>query len=213
MSPAPRRRSGRGDFEQLCRRDLDVLGWVCEQYAARLDQVQILVGEGPDVGLQTVERLCRVGFAQTRCYLVDEAPWLLPTQRGLRVCGLVCRPRSLMVGRIAHIAAINDVRLHIQRRAPETLWVSERQLLMEQAKAEHPPDGVAILDERQVAVEVELTPKRPHRVRETVADLERRYDEVLYFCAPAPHRQLARLLQANGHPRLGVRELPPSGSG
>lgn len=208
MSATPRPRTGRATYEQLGRRDLDILGWVCEQYAARLDQVSSLVGEGPVAAQALVERLCNVGFARTQRYLVDEPPWLLPTQRGLRVCGLVCRPRSLTVGRIAHIAAINDVRIHIQRRAPQTLWISERQLLMEHPKSEHPPDGLAILDQRQIAIEVELTGKRPHRIRDIVLDLERRYDEVLYYCAPAPLRQLTRLAGGGGHPGLGVRPLP-----
>jgi hypothetical protein len=211
--PAGRRRTGRADFERLHRRDLEVLGWVCEQYVARLDQVEALLGEGPQVCALMVGRLCGVGFARVQSYLVGEAQWLLPTQRGLRVCGLVCRPRIPAVGRLAHIAAINDVRLHIERRAPDVLWVSERQLLMEHAKTVHVPDGVAVFEERRVAVEVELTLKRPFRVRAIVADLEGRYDGVLYYCARATFPQLSGLVQSGAFPALGVRELPDSAAG
>jgi hypothetical protein len=207
-APARRRRTGHADFERLHRRDLEVLGWVCEQYVARLDQVEVLLAEGPRACAQMVGRLCEVGFARTQSYLVGEAEWLLPTQRGLRVCGLVCRPRIPAVGRLAHIAAINDVRLHIERRAPRVLWVSERQLLMEHPKTVHVPDGVAVFEERRVAIEVELTLKRPFRVRAILADLEGRYDGVLYYCARATHPQLSGLVQSGAFPALGVRELP-----
>ena len=35
------RTAGRARHELLCRRDLEVLGWVAEQYGARLDQLGV----------------------------------------------------------------------------------------------------------------------------------------------------------------------------
>jgi hypothetical protein len=106
------------------------------------------------------------------------------------------------------VAAINDVRIHIEGRSPEALWMPERQFLMEHPKTEHVPDAVVIYEQRRAAIEVELTFKHVRRVKTILDELQRRYDAVLYFCAAAPHRQLVGLQATGRWPGLGVRELP-----
>ena|ERR1700704_2864921 len=108
---------------------------------------------------------------------------------------------------LAHIAAINDVRLHIQHSSEETSWVSERRLVKENPGAGHLPDGVAIYEGRRVAIEVELTKKIPSIVKAKLDAIEPRFDAVVYFCAPAPYRQLKGLAETGRWPNLGVREL------
>jgi len=102
---------------------------------------------------------------------------------------------------------VNDVRLHIQGRASETEWVPERVLAKERRAGEHLPDGVAITEGRRVAIEVELTVKSRERVTAILDELAGRFDAVLYFCAPGPHRQLTELAESGRWPTLGVREL------
>jgi hypothetical protein len=75
---------------------------------------------------------------------------------------------------------------------------------------EHLPDGVAITEGRRVAIEVELTVKSRERVTAILDELAGRFDAVLYFCAPGPHRQLGELAESGRWPALGVRELPAS---
>ena len=68
----------------------------------------------------------RRGLVQVVRILVGEAAWVIPTTAGIRAAGYGFpgwRPR---VGLLAHVAAVNEVRLHIQSRSPETEWVSER---------------------------------------------------------------------------------------
>jgi DNA-binding MarR family transcriptional regulator len=207
VAPASRT-AARAGHEVLRRRDLEVLGWLAEQYGARVDQLEVLMGCGPRTVQRTVARLRAAGLVQTRRVLVGEPAWVTPTAAGMAACGAGCgvwRPR---IGLLAHVAAVNDVRLHIQGRAPATEWVPERVLVRERRSGEHLPDGVAITEGRRVAIEVELTVKSRRRVTAILDELTIRYDAVLYFCAAGPHRQLTELADTGRWPTLGVRELP-----
>lgn len=200
---------GRVALERLRARDLMVLGWCCEQYGARVDQLEVLLGTGPRSVQRVVSRLREAGLVQTRRILVGESAWVIPTSRGLRTSGLgfgLWHPR---VGMLAHTAAVNDVRLHVMARSPESEWVSERVLARERESGEHLADALVITAEGQrVAIEVELTVKSSRRVRMILEELSVRYDAVLYFCAPAAHRQLSALAGTGAWPKLGVRVLP-----
>lgn len=205
-SGAPRgRRCGQ---ETLRRRDLDVLGWLGEQYGARVDQLETLLDCGPRTVQRVIGRLRDQGLITTRRLLVGEPAWVIPTSTGLRAAGQSFAAWQPRIGLLAHVAAVNDVRLHVQARSPESEWVPERLLARERQAGEHLPDGLVIAEGRRVGIEVELTIKSQRRVTAILDELTRRFDAVLYFCAPGPHRQLTQLTETGRWPPLGVRELP-----
>jgi hypothetical protein len=193
----------------VSRRDLDALEWVCEQYAARADQLTAWLGCHRRTAQYLVARLGEARLVEVRRVLVGEPAWVIPTIEGLRACGLsfgLWRPR---LGALAHVAAVTDVRLHIQASAPEADWISERVLAREKQSArEHLADGVVVLGERRIAIEVELTVKSKRRTRAIVEELTGRYDAALYFCAPGPRRLIRELAAGGEWPSLGIRELP-----
>ena len=191
----------------LRRRDLEVLAWASEQYAVRMDQLEPLLGCRRTVQ-RTVARLRDQHLAVTRRLLVDEPAWVLPTAAGLRACGSSFRVWEPRLGLMAHVAAVNEVRLHVHARSPEADWICERRLARERAPSEHLPDAVVILDGQRVAIEVELTVKSPKRATQILDELSARFDSVIYFCGASPHRQLRELAASGRWPNLGVRELP-----
>ncbi|HEY7829111.1 MAG TPA: hypothetical protein VIC06_00920 [Solirubrobacteraceae bacterium] len=196
---------------QLSRhRDELVLRWLCDQYAGRLDHLEVLTGKNTLRVREIVARLCEAGWVYTRRILVGEPMWVFPTQQGLKRCCLTVRELIPSSARLTHMAAINDVRLHIQLNSPDTHWISERTILIEgpPRRQSYIPDGVAIHDGHKVAIEVELHAKRVGVVRRKLTEHEQRYDAVLYFCASGPHRQLTKLAETGRWPNLGVRELP-----
>jgi hypothetical protein len=202
------RTAQRAGQETLRTRDLTLLGWLCEQYGARTDQLEVLLDSGSRTVQRVLARLRDAGLITTRRLLVGEPAWAIPTSAGLRAAGQgfgVWHPR---IGLLAHVAAVNDVRLHIQARSPQSEWIPERVLARERNPGEHLPDGVVIIEGQRIAIEVELTVKSQHRVRLILDELSGRYDTVLYWCAPGPHRQLSTLAQGGQWPKLGVRELP-----
>jgi hypothetical protein len=205
---ASTRRERRNGHETLRRRDLELLGWLAEQYGGRVDQLEVLLGCGPRTVQRVLARLRGAGLITTPRVLVGEPAWVIPTSAGLRVCDRrfgLWRPR---VGLLAHVAAVNDVRLHVQSRSPESEWIPERVLAREREQGQHLPDAVVITEGRRVAIEVELTVKSQRRINAILEELAARYDAVLYFCAPGPHRQLSGLAETGRWPTLGVRELP-----
>jgi hypothetical protein len=164
---APRSMTGRrGEHELLRRRDIEVVGWLAEQYAGRIDHLEVLLGAGPRTVQRTLARLRAAGLVRTQKMLVGEPAWVLPTGAGMTACSSgfgVWRPR---IGSLAHVAAVNEVRLHVQGRAPTTEWIPERVLARDRLAGEHLPDVVAIVDGRRVAIEVELTLKSRRRHRD-----------------------------------------------
>jgi Replication-relaxation len=208
IAPTPRQRAVCPAGGLLRRRDLDVLAWTGEQYAARTDQLETLMGAGPRTVQRTLARLRAHGLVTTRRLLAGESAWVLPTTAGLRACGSsfgVWQPR---VGLLAHVAAVNDVRLHVQQRSRDSQWIAERALARDRRSGEHLPDAVVLADGQRVAIEVELTVKSQRRTTAIVDELARRFDAVVYFCAPGPHRQLSELADTGRWPTLGVRQLP-----
>jgi hypothetical protein len=203
-APAERR----GGHEALRRRDIDVLCWLGEQYGARVDQLEILMGCGPRTVQRVTGRLRAAGLVTTRRLLVGDPAWVIPTSAGLRAAGQHFHTWEPRVGLLAHVAAVNDVRMHVQARSPESEWIPERLLARDRQAGAHLPDGVVITDGRRVAIEVELTVKSQRRVTAILDELTARFDAVLYFCAPGPHRQLTQLAETGRWPALGVRELP-----
>ncbi len=193
----------------LSTRDLFVLGWICEQYGVRADQLEVLLGCGPRTVQRLLARLRDAGLIGTRRLLVGESVWAIPTSKGLRAAGRGFGIWHPSLGGLAHVAAVSDVRLHIHGRSPDSEWVCERVLAREREPGEHLPDALVITGGGQrVAIEAELTVKSQHRVRLILDELSGRFDTVLYFCAPAPFRQLSRLAESGRWPKLGVRELP-----
>ncbi|TMK40064.1 MAG: hypothetical protein E6G56_08675 [Actinobacteria bacterium] len=191
--------------------DLGALAWVSEQYGARLDHLDLLLGHHRRSTQRLVRRLREAGLIEARPVLADHPAWVWLTPAGQRLAGTgfrVWRPR---VGLLAHVAAVNEVRLHIDRLAPAAEWVCERELGRTARRGEHLPDAVIALDGQRHAVEVELTQKSQPRMIQILDDLSDRFDALVYFCAPAARRQLERLAAGGEWPKLHLRELPPLG--
>ncbi len=200
------------DYEPLRTRDLEVLRWVCEQCAARRDHVKALIGLSEAMARESVARLVKAGLLRSERYIVGESAWLLPTRAGLNAWGGGGRVLTPTLNQLAHFAAINDVRLHVQRRRSDAVWVPERRLRRERSEAgrgqhSHIPDGVVLIDDHRVAIEVELNHKGRRATEAVLYGHVREYDGILYFCARDAYGQLQRLEQSGRFPKLTAREL------
>lgn len=197
-----------GDHERLRASDVRLLGWLAEQYGAPATQLEPLLDRGERTVQRTVARLRGAGLVQVVRILVGEGAWVIPTTAGIRAAGYGFPGWRPTVGLLAHVAAVNEVRLHIQSTSPDTEWVSERLLLGERTGGEHLPDGLAIADAQRIAIEVELTLKSRRRTEAILDELSARFDAVVYFSAPGPHRLLSELEASGRWPRLSVRHAP-----
>src|SRR5919108_1881548 len=154
-APGRRRRSDAGDL-RCSGRDLELLSIVGEQYALSLPQLARLMGRSLHAARWLRSRWERAGWAKGRAVLVGEPVFVWLTRRGQRVAGSeysLWRPNP---GALAHIAAVTDVRLWVAHRHPRATWVCERELAREArlmgSAGQHRPDGLVVLDGRELPV-------------------------------------------------------------
>lgn len=203
------RRGRRGPREQILGpRDVETLRWLAEQYAGRIDHLQHLLGCGERQAQRVIARLRAHDLVRYELLSAGEPRWVIPAPAGLRLSLTGFRPWRPNLMLLAHCAAVNDVRLHIEERSPDAVWTSERQLARKHGTKGHLPDGVVLVDGKRVAIEVELTPKSKTRTTSIITQLCSTYDTALYFAAPDAHDNLTELAATGKWPTFGVRELP-----
>ena len=117
----------------LSRRDVEVLAFVGEQYALRLDQLGTFLGRGERTPQRVVARLKQAGLVEARPLLAGEPGWLWLTPAGRRAAGRPFARWSPRLGLLAHIEAVTWVRLYVRSRSPESGWVCERTLVKDRA--------------------------------------------------------------------------------
>jgi hypothetical protein len=157
----------------------------------------------------------RAGWARGRMLLVGRPVFVWLTRHGSRVAGVGYKPWEPNAGALAHIEAVNEVRLLVAQRRPEAAWICERELSSRPlpdapgVRAHRPDAVVQVEGGRRVAVEVERTLKSRARMERIVGQLLSEYDAVWYFAAPGPSRALEAIAERAGG-RLHVAPLPKS---
>lgn len=198
---------------RLTERDLELLRWVGDQYAVALPQLARLMGRSDHAARWLRARWQRAGWVDGRALVVGRPVFVWLTREGSRVASVEFKPWQPNPGGLAHIEAVNEVRLWIAERRPAALWTCERALTWDVVPGSshgraHRPDAVVQVDDgRRVAVEVELTQKSRARLERIVARLLADFDAVWYFAAPGPEQSLAGLAARSGG-RLHVSRLP-----
>ncbi len=176
---SPRARRSDAGHPQLTHCDLLILPWIAHQYAARVDQVQELLSRYPGKPMKDeliseavlndqVRRWSKLAkWMEYKRFLAEGPGWLWLTRSGLQTCDLdaVYTSKPPAATRLHHIYAVNEVRLLLEDKG--YVWVSERQIRsqlehVEEGESSGPiPDGYVEHPNGKIAIEVELTPKKP----------------------------------------------------
>jgi len=204
---ARRRRSDAGRV-QLTSRDLTALTWTGEQYAVFQPQLEQLLGCGRAIAYRTRSRWLRGGWADARIIRADQPPLVWLTRDGLRMCELeypTWRPSAAM---LAHVHAVNQVRLALAEARPDWAWTCERELARRQPRTAsgvrlgHRHDALITTDQgEEIPIEVELTQKAATRTEGILREALRTYNQVWYFAPPARGRSIEKTAE-----RLALRE-------
>lgn len=177
---------GRRSGVQVTVRDVEVLGWVADQYAVRTDVIRALLGNGTPLSdsrtRAVIARWQRAGLAESRRFFAQAPHVVWPTKAGLALVRPGWRLRAPSLPLLHHLHAVSVVRLAIERRGQGTDWVSERTLYKRRATPDaHVADALFTSTRGvQTALEVELTVKAGERVRDIVRDLTLDHEAVLY---------------------------------
>jgi hypothetical protein len=176
---------------QVTQRDLQVLGWIADQYAVRTDVVRWLLGNGRPLSdsrtRAVVARWQRAGLADSRRFFAGAPHVVWPTRAGTALVRPGWRTRPPNLALLAHHHAVSQVRLAIERRGQGTDWVCERVLYRQRTTPDaHVADGTFRSSRGPVtAVEVELTLKTAERLRDILRDLTLDHEAVLYVVGDA----------------------------
>ena len=187
--PAPGTADGGRAGVQVTDRDVEVLGWVADQYAVRTDVIRWLLGGGRPLSdsrtRAIVARWQRAGLVESRRFFAGAPHVVWPTRVGTALVRPGWRSRPPTLSLLPHHHAVSQVRLAIERRGQGSEWVCERVLYKQRSSPDaHVPDGTFRSSGGPVtAVEVELTLKSADRLRDIVRDLTLDHEAVLYVVA------------------------------
>ena len=182
----------------MSKKDLELLEWINEQYAVREDQLARLLGRSRASARRWASAMRDAGLCRREVLFRGEPACVWLTGPGAKLTEHRFRPWRGHLGKLDHIGAVGELRIHLSVQAPAASWVSERELLANQAAAlfgrnghkrsdaPHIPDAELILPSgERHALEVERTRKSQERLRAIIGELARRYDDVVYFCVDA----------------------------
>ena len=198
MQRTPRRDKG---HIRLNPRDLTVLTWIGDQYAIRLDSLQVLLGRAAQqatkvegqvsesTARQVIDRWKQEDLVATRKFFYREPEWIWLTANGLRQMDFPFKLWTPKVGLLPHFHLVNQVRLHTEQSYKHFCqWRGER-LLRQEHRGDtkfHVPDGEVVTNSQEViAIEVERTVKSRPRVHAISKNLSRQYQRIWYFVTPA----------------------------
>jgi len=198
LKPTMRQRKTRYDKGSIKATDRDVLllTWIAEQYAARLDHVGDLICQHPGPGAdpdgvsisavrQVVARWQKAGWVDYQQMLAGEPPWVWLTREGLAAYGLTqFKAAPPAISRLRHLYAINEVRLNLQFEEDSNTWISERtiragiyHLPQTEEETRHIPDAILQTDDGEFVIEVELTQKKPDELYKKMYALIHAWDQ------------------------------------
>lgn len=209
-------------YLNLTPRQLDILKWIGEQYAVRMDHIQLLLGrtatqKTKEDGVASVTMTRKVvlnsweknGLVQYTKFFYNKPAWVWLSGRGLYHAGLPFRSREPSIQYLNHYHHINAVRLLLETKGVGK-WISERHLrynlesnlqtqngVPRNAKRPHLPDGIVTYDGNEIAVEVELTRKSDSIIDAILSDLVQRYQYIWYFSSGSAKLALEEKLSNN----------------
>jgi hypothetical protein len=203
---------------RLTDRDRQVLAFAVEMFGLPMPVVAQLV-PGDRVARRVVGRLEAAGAARRE--RVAGSLWLVPTARGIALCGLeytVWRPAGW---KLAHHATVARLRLALTDQYREARWESERAIRARlrgtrQRRADGAlwwPDGTATGIEVELAVKARRAPgvlSGPDRYGDILRQADPAWTAGVWWFCPARHteRLARRLAEAGGGEVHQVYVLP-----
>jgi len=197
---------------RFTERDRWLLAFIGEQYAISLEQLEQLTERSRFTAVMMRKRWTNAGWVEFRRLTASGPSLLWLAREGVRVAQSPYqqwRPNGALA---AHIEAVTNVRILLERQIQLGEWRCERELahdaFLPMHRRPHLPDGLLDTGNGQIAVEVELTLKGRTRLAEILTDVAQRYTQVWYFAAPSVMRTLAGLAQEARKKNIVVHPYP-----
>ena len=188
--------------------ELGVLRLISEQFALPFDQLARFLGCGEEQAERVAKHLTKVGYADHGRFLFDEPHWIWLTGRGNQLAGTDFGLWRLAIGGMHRMRAVNEIRLHIEKRAPQARWICARSLMREQGRLGPQLHAVVEIGGERHAILVFLRPKEKRLARPVLETHMARYDAVIAFANRLPRGMLEGLAAEHHMPKLVIRSMP-----
>lgn len=175
----------RGAFNARSR-DRELVALVGRHGVMRVEQVQEAMGCGRTATYRRLARCEERGWIERRAIAGLSSTLLVATRTGLGYAGLGLPVASISSASVNHMLRCTSVAVGLERKhGPDRRVLTEREIILEESISGEPLASVAVghfrgrpkmhradlaLEDEGglIAVEVELTPKSPARLRKTV---------------------------------------------
>ena len=200
---------------RISERDVIMLKWIAEQYAIRIDHLQVLGGRlsqrnkvqkplAQMTAYHLVKRWINAGWAKGQIIISGRPMWVWPTNAGLDFADGKYPYYQPKVSRLEHLQAVNHVRLWLEDRLQSDVnepkqsfnWSSERAINRDWRfrGKQHLVDGELVLNGDTIGIEVELHLKSKNRYRYIFKELQEKYRDIWYFANSAIAPDLRKLI-------------------
>ncbi len=210
-------------------RDRQLVGFIGRHGVVCIEHVMSALGVRRAQAYRRVAACIERGLLERLDLLTDEPSLLRATRDGLRYAGLGLPLAVVSPGGVDHRLRCATTAQRLGERYGHRNILTERELLLTEQLEErliasaklgedpggrqhlHHPDLVILAEDRPIAIEVELTPKAPYRLR-TIIRAWRRANwvaEVHYHCAPGPTRRAVEraIAKMRAEERVRVMEV------
>ncbi len=212
-SPAKPQDSARSN---VCR-DRELVRYVGYHGLVTIGHIMAAMKVGQAITYRRVARCIEAGLLERHAVLHSEPTVIRATQGGIRWAGLGLPVASLSPGGVDHYLRCASVAQVLRDEFDERVFTEQQVALAEaieqtriaSTEISDLPDGrprfhradLLVSGEKPIAVEVELTPKAPYRLRSIIRAWRRAQcvTQVRYYCREgAAHRAVTRAVQAVG---------------
>jgi hypothetical protein len=220
--------------EAVCRqsRDHELVRLLGRHGAMTMEQLMRAMGSGRTATYRRFARCAEAGLVERSAIPGVQSAVLHATREGLRYAGLGLPVAVISPSSIDHMLRCTSVAIRAGENLGHDRVLTEREIVLEEAidgqpiasvvvgrfrgrPKKHRADLALLHEEGTIAVEVELTPKSPARLRRIIEVwasqvLSDRLHEVHYLCEPGQtHRAVERAV-ASAHVQgvIAVMEVP-----
>jgi predicted transcriptional regulator len=186
---------------KLTQRDVTILQFIHECGFCEMTHLDVRFGLKKSRNYRIIKRLLTAGLVvHERIFYKSHGVYRL-SEKGAKLSDLPVVKR-IALATYEHELTLAQLHLKLMSVYPDAHWVSERRLRYLQSlagskKRVHVADGVLVVGDKHIAIELELTLKNKYRflriLKHYAANLE--YEEVWYFCADSVYEK-ARLFAA-----------------
>jgi len=183
------------------RKDHELVNFIGRHGIVCIEHVMTELGVRRAQAYRRVANLIEAGLLERLDLLSAEPSLLRATRAGLRFAGLGLPLAVVSPAAVDHCLRCVSTAQLLAGEFDPTQVLTERELILWERIEEHPiasarvgerhlhrPDLVILTADRPIAIEVELTPKAPDRLRQLIRAWRRAswVGEVRYYCAPGP---------------------------